>query len=71
MKVRLDEVCNIYKGKTTITKAIPGEYPLVVTAENRASHNEYQFDCKSCMCASCICHRAWSCEYKKVTLSRR
>lgn len=47
MKVRLDEVCNIYKGKTTITKAIPGEYPLVVTAENRASHNEYQFDCKA------------------------
>lgn len=47
MKVRLDEFCNIYKGKTTITKAIPGEYPLVVTAENRASHNEYQFDCKA------------------------
>ncbi|CEQ06457.1 restriction endonuclease subunit S [Paeniclostridium sordellii] len=47
MKVRLDEVCNIYKGKTTITKAIQGEYPLVVTAENRASHNEYQFDCRA------------------------
>lgn len=47
MKVRLDEVCNIYKGKTTITKAIEGEYPLVVTAENRASHNEYQFDCRA------------------------
>lgn len=47
MKVRLDEVCNIYKGKTTITKAVQGEYPLVVTAENRASHNEYQFDCKA------------------------
>lgn len=47
MKVRLYEVCNIYKGKTTITKAIQGEYPLVVTAENRASHNEYQFDCRA------------------------
>ena len=39
MKVRLDEVCNLYKGKTTITKAIQGKYPLVVTAENRASSN--------------------------------
>ncbi|MFR2316994.1 restriction endonuclease subunit S [Terrisporobacter sp.] len=47
MKVRLDEVCNLYKGKTTITKAIQGKYPLVVTAENRASSNEYQFDCKA------------------------
>ena len=47
MKVRLDEVCNIYKGKTTITKAVQGEYPLVVTAEERSSHNEYQFDCKA------------------------
>ncbi len=43
-KVKLGDLCNIEKGKTGIQKAIPGEYPLVVTAEERKSHNEYQFD---------------------------
>lgn len=47
MKVKLNEVCDIIKGKTTITKAVHGEYPLVVTAEGRLSNNEYQFDCKA------------------------
>lgn len=47
MKVKLSEVCDIVKGKTTITKAIKGKFPLVVTAENRLSSNEYEFDCKA------------------------
>ena len=43
-KVKLGDLCTIEKGKTGIQKAISGEYPLVVTAEDRKSHNEYQFD---------------------------
>ncbi len=43
-KVKLGEVCIIEKGKTGILKAVAGEFPLVVTAEERKSHNEYQFD---------------------------
>jgi len=43
-KVKLGDLCIIEKGKTGIQKAISGDYPLVVTAEDRKSHNEYQFD---------------------------
>ena len=43
-KVKLGDLCSIEKGETGIQKAIPGEYPLVVTAEERKSHNEFQFD---------------------------
>lgn len=43
-KVKLGDLCTIEKGKTGIQKAIPGDFPLVVTAEERKSHNEYQFD---------------------------
>jgi type I restriction enzyme, S subunit len=43
-KVKLGELCTIEKGKTGILKAIPGEYPLVVTGEERKTHNEFQFD---------------------------
>jgi type I restriction enzyme S subunit len=42
--VRLGELCTIEKGTTGINRAIPGKYPLVVTSEERKSHNEYQFD---------------------------
>ena len=42
--VLLGDVCSIEKGITGINKAIPGEYPMVVTSEERKSHNEYQFD---------------------------
>lgn len=42
--IRLGDYCDIVKGATGIQKAIPGEFPLVVTAEERKSHNEYQFD---------------------------
>lgn len=43
-KVKLGEVCRIEKGSVGIQKAIPGEYPMVVTGEERKSHNEFQFD---------------------------
>jgi len=43
-KVKLGDVCNIEKGTTGILKAVPGEYPMVVTSEERKSHNEFQFD---------------------------
>jgi type I restriction enzyme S subunit len=43
-KVRLGDLCTIEKGKTGIQKAVPGDYPLVVTAEDRKSHNDNQFD---------------------------
>ncbi len=43
-KVKLGDVCIIEKGKTGILKAVAGEFPLVVTAEERKSHNEFQFD---------------------------
>lgn len=43
-KVKLGEICTIEKGTTGIQKAISGDYPLVVTGEERKSHNEYQFD---------------------------
>lgn len=43
----LGEICTIIKGLTGIKKATPGEYPLVVTAEERLSCNEYQLDAKA------------------------
>lgn len=44
-KVRLGDVCRIEKGVTGIASAIPGEYPLVVTAAERKTSDSYQFDC--------------------------
>jgi type I restriction enzyme S subunit len=46
-KVKLGEICTIEKGAIGIQKAIQGEYPLVVTGEDRKSHNEFQFDCEA------------------------
>ncbi|MCT1531008.1 restriction endonuclease subunit S [Sphingobacterium daejeonense] len=43
----IKELCTITKGATGISKAIAGEYPLVVTSEERKSHNEFQFDAKA------------------------
>ena len=43
-KVALKEICRIEKGKIGILKATTGDYPLVVTGEERKSHNEFQFD---------------------------
>jgi type I restriction enzyme S subunit len=43
-KRTLGDLCQIEKGKIGIQKATPGEFPLVVTAEERLSHNEYHFE---------------------------
>lgn len=40
----IKEICSIAKGKSPIQKTVPGEYPLVVTAEERLTSSEYQFD---------------------------
>jgi type I restriction enzyme S subunit len=44
---KIGDVCTIEKGAIGIQKAIPGEFPLVVTGEDRKSHNEFQFDCEA------------------------
>jgi type I restriction enzyme S subunit len=46
-KYRLGDLCKIVKGETPIKQAIPGRYPLVVTAAQRASHEAFQFDCRA------------------------
>ena len=46
-KFRLGDLCSITKGETPIKQAIPGPYPLVVTAAERASHESFQFDCRA------------------------
>lgn len=44
METTLGSVCDLTKGATPTQKARPGPYPLVVTAEDRASCDKYQFD---------------------------
>lgn len=46
-KVKIGDVCKIIKGSTGIASAEPGEYPLVVTAEERKTCSTYQFDCEA------------------------
>ncbi len=46
-KYRLGDLCDIVKGETPIKQAVPGHYPLVVTAAERASHETFQFDCRA------------------------
>ena len=46
-KKKLDDCCILEKGKTPIQKAVAGEYPLVVTTEERKSSNTYQFNSKT------------------------
>lgn len=41
---KIGEICGIEKGKSPIKKTQPGEYPLVVTAEERLSSVDYQLD---------------------------
>lgn len=42
--IPLSEVATVTKGETQISKAIEGDYPLVVTTSERKSHNSFQFD---------------------------
>lgn len=46
-KQKLGDICRIEKGRTGIASAAPGEYPLVVTAEERKTCDTYQFDCEA------------------------
>lgn len=41
---KLKDLCHIEKGATGIMKAVPGPYPMVGIAEERRTHNSYQFD---------------------------
>ena len=53
---RLEECCDLEKGKTPIQKAIPGEYPLVVTTSERKSSSTYQFS-KPAVCVPLVSSR--------------
>ena len=46
-KVELQDICDLIKGETAISKAISGKYPLVVTGANRKNCSSYQFDTKA------------------------
>jgi type I restriction enzyme S subunit len=46
-KVKIGDVCTITKGVTGIQKAVAGLYPMVTLAEERTTHNEFQFDCEA------------------------
>ena len=46
-KVKIGDICRIVKGTTGIANAKPGQYPLVVTAEERKTCSTYQFDCEA------------------------
>lgn len=46
-KVKIGDICKIVKGTTGIVSAEPGQYPLVVTAEERKTCSTYQFDCEA------------------------
>ncbi len=41
---RLGDICFIEKGVTGIASAIPGDFPLVTTAQERKTCSSYQFD---------------------------
>ena len=46
-KVKIGDICKIVKGTTGIESTEPGQYPLVVTAEERKTCSTYQFDCEA------------------------
>lgn len=41
---RLGDICRIEKGKTPILKAVPGQFPLVTTSNERRSADRFQFN---------------------------
>lgn len=55
-KNKISNICKITKGKTPIQKAVPGDYPLVVTTSERKSSNGYQFD-NSAVCIPLVSSR--------------
>ena len=46
-KVKIGDICKIVKGTTGIASAKPGQYTLLVTAEERKTCSTYQFDCEA------------------------
>lgn len=46
-KAKIGDICKIVKDTTGIASVEPGEYPLVVTAEERKTCSTYQFDCEA------------------------
>jgi len=44
---KLSKICDIEKGKTGISKAREGQYPLITTAEEFKSSDNFDFDCKA------------------------
>ena len=44
IETSLGDVCHLPKGTTPTLKAVPGPYPLVVTAEARLTSDSYQFE---------------------------
>ena len=52
----LNDSCFLEKGKTPIQKAVPGKYPLVVTAAERKSNDTFQFD-KPSVCVPLVSSR--------------
>jgi type I restriction enzyme S subunit len=46
-KYRLGDFCTIIKGETPIKQAVPGRFPMVVTASERTTHETFQFDCRA------------------------
>ncbi len=53
---KLGGCCTLTKGSTPIQKALPGEYPLVVTSATRKTSNTYQFD-RATVCIPLISSR--------------
>lgn len=53
---KLDDCCELKKGKTPIQKAVPGEYPLVVTTKERKSCDKFDFD-KPSVCVPLVSSR--------------
>jgi type I restriction enzyme S subunit len=43
---KIDEICSVIKGKTSIVNSSPGKYPLVTTAEHRLTADHFDFDAK-------------------------
>lgn len=44
---KLGDLFDLVKGEIPTMKAVPGEYPLVVTGATRRSCDSYQFDCEA------------------------
>jgi type I restriction enzyme S subunit len=50
---KLSDICKIAKGKTPISKSVPGLFPLVTTSEERLTAERFDFDGK-CVCVPMV-----------------